>query len=81
MSGMSDLFEKLRTHGIAGNNWEEAFNNRYVNSRRPPLPRDQSNSDIVDRIMLLTQRAIVEEGGRDLGDKLEVAVSHAVASA
>lgn len=30
--------------------------------------------------MLLTQRAIVEEGGRDLGDKLEVKVSHAVAS-
>jgi len=28
--------------------------------------------------MILTQRAVVEEGGEDLGDKLAIKVSHQV---
>lgn len=79
MHGESAIPQDL-TRTIAGNDWTEAFNDQYVNERRPPLPRDQTNSGIVANIMLLTQRAIVAEGGRDLGDKLDVVVSHQVAS-
>ena len=64
---------------VAGNNWHQAFNNRYVNERRPPLPRDQTNSDIVDKLMMLTSRAIVEQGGQDLGDRFLVQLSPSLA--
>lgn len=75
MHGESQIPRDL-TREIAGNDWAEPFNDRYVNERRPPLPMNQTNSGIVGKIMLLTQRAILEEGGQDLGDELEIAVSH-----
>ena len=77
MHGESAIPPEL-TKKIGGNDWSEAFNNQYVNERRPPLPMNQTNTGIVDKIMLLTQRAIVEEGGQDLGDKLEIAISYRV---
>mmetsp|Transcript_69695 Transcript_69695/g.163638 ORF Transcript_69695/g.163638 Transcript_69695/m.163638 type:complete len:447 (+) Transcript_69695:60-1400(+) len=63
------------THRIAGNNWQQPFNNRYVNERRPPLPRDQTNTGIIDKLMTLTSRAILEQGGQDLGDSFLVRLS------
>ena len=77
MHGESQIPKDL-TRQIAGNDWPAAFNDRYVNERRPPLPRNQTNSGIVGKIMLLTQRAILEQGGKDLGNKMEIAVSHQV---
>ncbi|CAL1131973.1 unnamed protein product [Cladocopium goreaui] len=77
MHGESQIPPDL-TRQIAGNNWAKAFNDVYVNTRRPPLPRNQTNSGIVGKIMILTQRAVVEEGGEDLGDKLAIKVSHQV---
>eukprot|EP00437_Effrenium_voratum_P038022 CAMPEP_0181479858 /NCGR_PEP_ID=MMETSP1110-20121109/43502_1 /TAXON_ID=174948 /ORGANISM="Symbiodinium sp., Strain CCMP421" /LENGTH=433 /DNA_ID=CAMNT_0023605311 /DNA_START=38 /DNA_END=1339 /DNA_ORIENTATION=+ len=67
------------THQVAGNNWAQPFNNRYVNERRPPLPRDQTNTDIVDKVMILASRAIVEQGGQDLGDSFLVQLSPSLA--
>mmetsp|Transcript_13661 Transcript_13661/g.25632 ORF Transcript_13661/g.25632 Transcript_13661/m.25632 type:complete len:439 (-) Transcript_13661:247-1563(-) len=66
------------THHIAGNNWQQPFNNRYVNERRPPLPRDQTNTGIVDKLMALTSRAILEQGGQDYGDSFLVQLSPAL---
>jgi len=63
------------THKIGGNNWREAFNNKYVNERRRPLPGVMSNTEIVSKIMLLTQRAIVQQGGQDFGNTMQVQVS------
>ncbi|CAJ1349249.1 unnamed protein product [Effrenium voratum] len=66
------------THRIAGNNWRQPFNNRYVNERRPPLARDQTNTDIVDKVVYLAERAIMQEGGHDLGNSWQVPVSHSL---
>jgi len=77
MYGESQIPRDL-TREIAGNDWKEAFNDRYVNQRRPPLPRNHTNSGIVGKIMLLTQKAILEAGGKDLGDELEIPVSHQI---
>lgn len=63
------------THKIGGNNWKEPFNNKYVNERRRPLPRALTNNQIVSKIMLLTERAIVQQGGQDLGNTMRVQVS------
>ena len=77
MYGESQIPRDL-TREIAGNDWKEAFNDVYVNQRRPPLPRNHTNSGIVGKIMLITQKAILEAGGKDLGDTLEIPVSHQV---
>ncbi|CAE8595171.1 unnamed protein product [Polarella glacialis] len=56
------------TLDIAGNHWAEPFNDRYVNERRPPLPRNNSNSEIVSRIMSVARTAILQHGGVEEGE-------------
>jgi len=63
------------THEIAGNNWSMPFNNRYVNVRRQPLPKDNTITGIVDDIMRWTEKAILENGGKKDGDTYTVALS------
>ena len=48
MHGASAIPRDL-THRIAGNDWKEAFNNKYVNERRQPLPAVMSNTEIVGK--------------------------------
>ena len=48
MHGGSAIPKDL-THEIAGNNWTEPFNNKYVNLRRPPLDPVYTNSEIIDK--------------------------------
>ena len=67
MHGGSSIPRDL-THEIAGNSWAEPFNNKYVNQRRPPLDPEFTNSEIVDMVLSLTERAIHAHGGEDLGD-------------
>mmetsp|Transcript_1809 Transcript_1809/g.4230 ORF Transcript_1809/g.4230 Transcript_1809/m.4230 type:complete len:433 (+) Transcript_1809:72-1370(+) len=74
MHGESAIPHDL-TRQVAGNNWTRSFNNLYVNERRPPLPRYHTNTGIVDKVMIMTQRAILEQGGRDVGTALEVPTS------
>eukprot|EP00435_Cladocopium_sp_Y103_P058465 s1209_g20.t1 len=62
------------THKIGGNNWKEPFNNKYVNERRRPLPRALTNHQIVSKIMLLTERAIVQQGGQDADGRVRLAI-------
>jgi len=56
---------KYLTHEIAGNTWTKPFNDKYINERRPPLPVDNSNTDIVNRIAQVTREAIIQSGGRE----------------
>ena len=48
MHGGSAIPKDL-THEIAGNDWAEPFNNKYVNQRRPPLDPEYTNSEIIDK--------------------------------
>merc|ERR1712048_228273 len=47
----------------AGNRWAEPFNNKYINDKRAGLPRDNTITGIVDKILKITERAILENGG------------------
>jgi hypothetical protein len=53
------------THEIAGNSWAEPFNNRYVNERRTPLPRDNKITDIVQDIFDISRQAVLDNGGAE----------------
>lgn len=56
------------THEIRGNNWSKPFNDRYVNERRPPLPRNNTNSGILAHILSAARAAILESGGAEVGN-------------
>ena len=44
--------------------WEEPFNNQYINYSRDGLPNMTPISEIVDRILKVAEKAIIEEGGK-----------------
>ena len=44
--------------------WREPFNNTYINYSRDDLPNYNKISDIVDRILRISEAAIVKNGGR-----------------
>ncbi|WP_341225505.1 ADP-ribosylglycohydrolase family protein [uncultured Arcticibacterium sp.] len=54
-----DLLLELPSRG----KWEVPFNNTYINYSRDDLPNYNTISDIVDRILAITEQAIVEKGG------------------
>ena len=43
--------------------WEEPFNNQYINYSRDGLPNMTPISEIIDRILAVAEKAILEEGG------------------
>lgn len=43
--------------------WELPFNDTYINYSRDNLPNYNRISDIVDRILVITEQAIIENGG------------------
>ena len=65
MHGAESIPKEL-THTVIGFphvEWDKAFNNVYTNERRPPLPYENFNTDIVDKIFQSTQQAILANGG------------------
>jgi hypothetical protein len=44
--------------------WEEPFNNQYINYSRDGLPNLSYISDIIDRIMAISEKAILANGGQ-----------------
>lgn len=46
--------------------WKEPFNNQYINYSRDSLPNFNKISDIVDRLLALSEQAILESGGRKI---------------
>eukprot|EP00933_Yihiella_yeosuensis_P024647 TRINITY_DN19112_c0_g1_i1.p1 TRINITY_DN19112_c0_g1~~TRINITY_DN19112_c0_g1_i1.p1 ORF type:complete len:438 (-),score=58.34 TRINITY_DN19112_c0_g1_i1:498-1811(-) len=62
MNGAKQIPRSL-THNVAGNRWNKAFNDRYINERRLPLPANNSISQIVESIMNITKASILQNGG------------------
>ena len=54
--------KELPLHG----KWEKPFNDRYLNYTRDGLPIDNRISDIVDRILRISEQAILDAGGRKI---------------
>jgi ADP-ribosylglycohydrolase len=53
------------THKMGYNEvWEEPFNNQYINYSRDGLPNLSYISDIIDRIMAISEKAILANGGQ-----------------
>ena len=53
------------THEVGYNDsWELPFNNQYINYSRDGLPNMTPISEIVDRILAVSEKAIVAEGGK-----------------
>lgn len=52
------------THEVGfSESWEEPFNNQYINYSRDELPNLTYISDLIDRILVVAEQAIVENGG------------------
>ena len=58
-----DLTRKLSSDGTV---WKEPFNNQYLNYTRDDLPVMSKISDLVDRIMVITEKSILENGGKKI---------------
>ena len=58
-----DLTHKLSSDGTV---WKEPFNNQYLNYTRDDLPIINKISDLVDRIMVITEKSILENGGKKI---------------
>lgn len=46
--------------------WKQPFNDTYINFTRDGLPNFTKISDIVDRIMIITENAILKNGGQKI---------------
>lgn len=56
---------KELTHEIGyQQSWEQPFNNQYINYSRDDLPNMTPISEIVDRILGIAEKAVLEEGGQ-----------------
>lgn len=64
--GAKAIPERLTHELPSRRRWREPFNNTYINYSRDGLPAFNRNSDIIDRILAVTERAIFEHGGRKL---------------
>lgn len=66
LNGVESIPENLLLSLGQEEEWEEPFNNQYVNYSRDGLPNMIPISEIIDRIMAVTEEAILEEGGEKL---------------
>lgn len=63
LNGAGSIPREL-THEIGYNEvWEQPFNNQYINYSRDGLPNLTYISDIIDRILSIAEKAILENGG------------------
>ena len=66
LNGASAIPEHFTTDLGDGRIWELPFNNQYINYSRDNLPNMTLISDLVDRIMRISERAILENGGEKI---------------
>ncbi len=64
MHGMKGIPRELTTKVAAGQTWEKPFNDVYFYYTRDELPMQNYISDIAERIVNISERAILENGGR-----------------
>lgn len=63
INGTAGIPEHLLLEMASRNTWETPFNNTYINYSRDDLPNYNRITDIVDRILAISEQAIVENGG------------------
>lgn len=64
MHGTGAIPEKFTHELPSRGRWTRPFNDTYINYSRDQLPPHFRISDLVDRILAITERAIFEQGGR-----------------
>jgi len=64
MKGTASIPERFTKELPSRGTWQTPFNNRYINWTRDGLPVDNRISDIADRILVVAEEAILENGGR-----------------
>lgn len=64
MHGKDAIPERLTKNVGLQTQWNEPFNNMYINYSRDKLPNITPISEIVDRIAAIAAKAIVENGGQ-----------------
>ena len=72
INGASSIPPRL-TLGLSGKAvWKTPFNNTYINFTRDDLPVYTKISDIVDRIGIIAEEAIIANGGKKIteGNKI-----------
>ncbi len=72
INGASTIPSRL-TLGLSDKpSWKEPFNDTYINFTRDGLPAITKISDIVNRILVIAEKAIIENGGKKIteGDKI-----------
>ena len=69
----ADCIPKVLTHEMGYNDtWSEPFNNQYINYSRDGLPNLTLISDIIDRILTISEKAILENGGQKIEKNGEI---------
>ena len=63
INGTDGIPKHLLLEMSSRNTWETPFNNTYINYSRDDLPNFNRISDIVDRIMVISEQAIIDHGG------------------
>jgi ADP-ribosylglycohydrolase len=64
MNGTDGIPEELLLELPSRGKWQVPFNNTYINYSRDNLPNYNRISDIVDRILAITESAILGNGGK-----------------
>lgn len=61
----ADAIPRTLTHEVGyQEKWDLPFNNQYINYSRDGLPNMTFISEIIDRILAVAEKAILEEGGK-----------------
>lgn len=63
INGSAGIPKELLLELPSRKNWELPFNDTYINYSRDNLPNYNRISDIVDRILAITEQAIIDQGG------------------
>ncbi|MRI01153.1 ADP-ribosylglycohydrolase family protein [Kriegella sp. EG-1] len=69
MNGSKSIPDKFTKELSSRDKWEVPFNNTYINYSRDSLPNFNKISDIIDRIVIISEKAIVENGGEIITSK------------
>ena len=63
----ADVIPENLTHQLGPRRWDTPFNNSYVNFSRDDIPVYTPISEIIDRIIAVSEQAIFAAGGRKVG--------------
>ncbi len=64
LNGACQIPEKFTLELPSRSKWEKPFNNQYINYSRDGLPNYNNLDDIINRILTITEKAILEDGGQ-----------------